>query len=92
MSGWRLLGAAAGTDDRTLELSFVPGASALSVAVEFRDATGGLVASIDRTLIVGSPDPQATAAAGTAGWVSIAFAAAGGVVGGWLGLDLARRP
>jgi len=42
-----------------------------------------------RRLSVGA---AATAAAGTAGWVSIAFAAGGGVVGGWLGLDLARRP
>jgi len=47
------------------------------------------LAAATAALLVGA---AATAAAGTAGWVSIAFAAGGGVVGGWLGLDLARRP
>ena len=47
------------------------------------------LAAATAALLVGA---AATAAAGTAAWVSIAFAAAGGLVGGWLGLDLARRP
>ncbi len=33
----------------------------------------------------------ATAAAGTAGWISITFACVAGVFGSWLALDLARR-
>ncbi|HEX6702357.1 MAG TPA: AarF/UbiB family protein [Gaiellaceae bacterium] len=47
------------------------------------------LAAAAAALLVGG---AATAAAGTAGWVSIAFAAVGGVVGAWLALDLARRP
>jgi hypothetical protein len=33
----------------------------------------------------------ATAAAGTAGWIPIAFAAVAGIFGAWLTFDLARR-
>jgi predicted unusual protein kinase regulating ubiquinone biosynthesis (AarF/ABC1/UbiB family) len=47
------------------------------------------IAAATAALLVGA---AATAAAGTAGWVSIAFAACGAAVGGWLLLDLVRRP
>ena len=47
------------------------------------------LAALAVAAIVGA---AATASAGTADWVPIAFAAAAGVVGSLLGLDLARRP
>src|SRR5438132_13485581 len=47
------------------------------------------LAAATAALLVGA---AATAAAGTAAWVSIAFAAVGTAVGIWLALDLGRRP
>src|SRR5438132_736743 len=62
-----------------------------STAIERAIADAGRrlsLAAAAVALIVGA---AATAAAGTAGWISIAFAAVGAAVVGWLALDLGRR-
>jgi predicted unusual protein kinase regulating ubiquinone biosynthesis (AarF/ABC1/UbiB family)/nucleotide-binding universal stress UspA family protein len=62
-----------------------------SEAIESAIAAAGRrlsLAAATVALIVGA---AATAAAGTAGWISIAFAAVGATVGGWLAFDLTRR-
>src|SRR5207247_8498313 len=52
-TGWSVLDSAGGTSGAALEASFAPNADALLVVVEFRDETGGPVATIGRTLHVG---------------------------------------
>jgi hypothetical protein len=71
VAGWQVHQPAAGSGDRTLELSFVPGAAALSVTVEFRDVADALVATIDRTLTAGQPDRHAAGTKATASALAI---------------------
>lgn len=76
VDGWQVHQPSPGTHDPVLQLSFVPGAGALSVAVQFRDDAGALIATIERTLTAGPPDENTTAAA-AAGALALALPADG---------------
>jgi hypothetical protein len=75
VDGWQVHQPSAGSDDRVLYLSFVPGAGALSVGVEFRDDADFLIATIERTLTAGPPDEDGTDALAGAGEPAVAVPA-----------------
>ena len=77
VAGWHVLKQGAVGEESVLLLSFVPGAAALHVAVEFRDEAGALIATIERTLTAGPPDEQAADAAAAAGALVVGVLARG---------------
>ena len=79
----RVTGARPGTK---LQVDFL-GSTEIERAISRASRRLALAAVSAASLVGGAT----TAAAGTAGWISVAFGAAGALLGGWLVVDLGRR-